>query len=169
MGKTWNFGIGIILFFAMSANASEIEDLNWLTGTWVGEFGPMEIEETWNEPKAGSVQAVVRMRSGEEMIMVEMVVIEEHDNSFRLRFQQWEPGMEPGEYGRQSMRLVESEDQKVAFEAEDEGPLKKLSYQRKSEDELEIAVLTAEDQEHVMLLNSSDSSEKESNSNEDSD
>lgn len=169
MGKIWNFGIGIILFFAMSANASEIEDLNWLTGTWVGEFGPMEIEETWNEPKAGSVQAVVRMRSGEEMIMVEMVVIEEHDNSFRLRFQQWEPGMEPGEYGRQSMRLVESEDQKVAFEAEDEGPLKKLSYQRKSEDELEIAVLTAEDQEHVMLLNSSDSSVKESNSNEDSD
>lgn len=169
MWKSWNLVIGIVLVLAMSASAKEIEDLDWLTGTWVGEFGPMEIEETWNEPKAGSVQAVVRIRSGEEMVMVEMVVIEEHDNSFRLRFQQWDPGMEPGEYGRQSMRLVESEEQKVAFEAEDEGPLKKLSYHRKSENELEIAVLTAEDQEHVMLLNNSDSSENESNSNEDSD
>ncbi len=169
MGKIWNFGIGIILFFAMSANASEIEDLDWLTGTWVGDFGPMELEETWNEPKAGSIQALVRMRSGEEMMMVEIVVIEEHEDSFRLRFQQWGPGMEPGEYGRQSMRLVDTKEQMIAFEAEDEGPLKKLSYQRKSEDELEIAVVNAEDEEHVMVLNSSDSPVKESNSNEDSD
>lgn len=167
MRMSRNLGIGIMLVFAMSVSAGEIEDLDWLTGTWVGEFGPMELEETWNEPKAGSIQALVRMRSGEEMMMVEMVVIEEHENSFRLRFQQWEPGMEPGEYGRQSMRLVEAEDQKVAFEAEDEGPLKKLSYRRKSEDELEIAVVNAEDEEHIMVLNPSDSSMKESNSNGD--
>ena len=162
-------GIGIMLVFAMSVSAGEIEDLDWLTGTWVGEFGPMELEETWNEPKAGSIQALVRMRSGEEMMMVEIVVIEEHDDSFRLRFQQWEPGMKPGEYGRQSMRLVETEeDQMVAFEAEDEGPLKKLSYRRKSENELEIAVVNAEDEEHIMVLSNSDSSVKESSSNEDS-
>ena len=169
MWKCRSLGVGFSLVLAMSVSAGEIEDLDWLTGTWVGEFGPMEIEETWNEPKAGSVQAVVRMRSGEEMMMVEMVVIEEHDDSFRLRFQQWDPGMEPRDLGRQSMRLVEAGDQKVAFEAEDEGPLKKLSYHRKSKEELEIAVLTAEDQELVMLLNKSDSSSKESNSNEDGD
>lgn len=169
MWKNRNLCIAITLVFAMSASAAEIEDLDWLTGTWVGEFGPMEIEENWNEPKAGSIQALVRMRSGEEMMMVEMVVIEEHEDSFRLRFQQWEPGMEPGDHGRQSMRLVEAEDQKIAFEAEDEGPLKKLSYHRKSENELEIAVLTAEDQEHIMLLNNTKPTVAESHSDEESD
>lgn len=152
---------GLITTLAISIGAQEIQDLDWLTGNWVGEFGPLELEETWNVPKAGSIQALVRMLNEGEMMLVEMVVIEEHDDSFRLRFQQWDPGMEPGEYGRQSMLMVEMDDQKVAFEAEDEGPLKKLSYRRKSESELEISVTNAEGEEHTMVLKNTENADEE--------
>ncbi|MCY3885599.1 MAG: DUF6265 family protein [Gammaproteobacteria bacterium] len=162
MWKSRNLLIWPIAVLAISASAQEIEDLDWMTGNWVGDLGPMELEETWNEPKAGSIQAMGRLRNGEEMMFVELVVIEEHNDSFRLRFQQWQPGMEPAEFGRQSMRLVKVEDQMIAFEAEDEGPLKELSYRRKSEFELEISVVNAEGEEHTIVLNNKETANEES-------
>ena len=136
------------LVMMSQAIAKEIEDLSWLTGTWVGQIGDMELEETWNQPKAGSIQAVSRLRNGDEMLMVEMIVIDEHEDSFRLRLQQWDPGMEPRETGRQTMELTELKDKQARFEATDEGPLKTLTYHRKSETEFEITVVSAEDETH---------------------
>lgn len=160
MCKSRLLGAVIVSVLTMAAHAQRVEDLDWLSGTWVGKFGPLELEETWNQPKSGSIQALVRMLNEGEMMMVELVVIEEHEDSLRLRFQQWGPGMEPGEYGRQSMRLVDSEDQMIAFEAEDEGPLEKLSYKRTQVDELEITVVNSEGQEHTMLLENSNAKSK---------
>lgn len=142
------------LLIAGHAIGNDIEDLSWLTGTWVGQLGDIELEETWNQPKAGSIQAVARMRSGEQMLMVEMIVIDEHEDSFRLRLQQWDPGMEPRATGRQSMKLTELKEKKASFEAEDEGPLKSVSYHRKSETEFEITVVSERDETHKIELTS---------------
>lgn len=151
------------LLIAGHAFGNDIEELSWLTGTWVGQLGDIELEETWNQPKAGSVQAVARMRSGEQMLMVEMIVIDEHEDSFRLRLQQWDPGMEPRAAGRQSMKLTELGEKKASFEAEDEGPLKSVSYHRKSETEFEITVVSDKDETHKIELTSA----SEADSNED--
>ena len=135
-----------------TVQANEIEELSWMKGTWVGDIGTMELEETWNEPKAGSIQALVRLRDGDSMIMVELIVIDEHEDSLRLRIQQWDPGMEPRETGRQSMKLVELEEKKVTFEAEDEGPLKKLTYHLKTDSEFEITVENSSGEIHTVSL-----------------
>ena len=162
-------GIVLMVLWTSNTNASDIEKLSWMTGTWIGQFGTMELEETWNSPKAGSIQALVRMLSGEQMLMVELIVIEEHEDSLRLRIQQWDPGMEPRESGRQTMQLVELEDERVSFEAEDEGPLKKLTYQRTAENDFEITVVNSEDQEHTMKLSSTTDSDDQSESDGDED
>lgn len=161
--------VGLLLMglWTSNTNASDIEKLSWMTGTWIGQFGTMELEETWNSPKAGSIQALVRMMSGEQMLMVEMIVIEEHEDSLRLRIQQWDPGMEPRESGRQTMQLVELEDEKVSFETEDEGPLKKLTYQLSADKEFEITVVNSEDQEHKMKLKSATDGDDQPDSDED--
>ena len=144
------------LVFACSTILGEenIESLHWMTGKWVGQMGPMEIEEIWNEPKAGSIQALVRLRNGAQMLMVEMIVIEEHEGSLRLRIQQWDPGMEPRETGRQSMKLVESKDREVSFQAIDEGPIRKLTYSRLSDTEFQITVVQGENPPQRLLLRS---------------
>ncbi len=138
----------LALVMMSQAFAKEIEDLSWLTGTWVGEIGDMELEETWNQPKAGSIQAVSRLRNGDQMLMVEMIVIDEHEDSFRLRLQQWDPGMEPRATGRQTMELTELKEKQASFEASDEGPLKTLTYHRKSETEFAITVVNSQDETH---------------------
>ncbi len=152
--------IGVLVATVLATGvvvATDIEELSFMTGTWVGESGPFELEEIWNEPKAGSIQALVRMRSGEEMAMVELIVIDEHEGSLRLRIQQWDPGMEPRDTGRQTMNLVDLQDETVVFEAEDDGPLKRLTYSRKSESDFAVRVETNDGQTHEMeLKNQSD-------------
>ena len=131
----------LIFFLAVSASAAEsISDLGWMAGKWIGNLGPMELEENWNEPKAGSIQDLVGLRQGENMMMVELIVIEEHEDSLRLRIQQWDPGMEPRESGRQTMKLVNPSENELRFEAVDEGPMKRLTYRRPAETEFEIIV-----------------------------
>ena len=104
--------------------------------------------------KHGSIQALVRLRNGAQMLMVEMIVIDEHEGSLRLRIQQWDPGMEPRKTGRQSMKLVESKDREVTFEAIDEGPIRKLTYSRLSDTEFQITVVQGEDPPQRLLLRS---------------
>ena len=123
-----------------------------MTGKWVGTIGMMEIEEIWNEPKAGSIQALVRLRNEDQMLMVEMIVIDEHDGSLRLRIQQWDPGMEPRDSRRQSMKLVEINEMEVSFEATDDGPISKLSYRRLSDTEFQITVVQGENPPQRLLL-----------------
>ena len=137
------FVVAALILFAsvsLTAEAISIKSLEWLTGSWAGTNEMLELEEIWNEPKAGSVQALVRLMVGGQMAMVEMVVIEEHEESLRLRIQQWGPGMEPGPTGRQSMKFVGMEEREVSFEAEDEGPIRKLTYRKISDDTLQIEV-----------------------------
>lgn len=117
-----------------------IEDLGWLTGEYSGKFGPMELEETWNEPKAGSIQALVRITDGVKTDMVEIVVIDEVDGSFELKIQQWDAGLKARTDGPQTMKQVNVGEREITFEAVDDGPLTKLTYKKSNDDELQIIV-----------------------------
>lgn len=129
------------LCFAMTAKSeATIQDLDWMTGTWRGSFGTMEIEESWNEPRAGIIQAMVRLANENQLMIIEMIVIEEVDDSLRLHIQQWDPGMIKHDPEKQRMDLVALGERSVSFEAIDEGLLKKLTYKRTSETDFEIHV-----------------------------
>ena len=117
-----------------------IENLAWMTGTWRGSIDTMEIEEIWNEPKAGSIQALVRIINEDKTLIHELIVIDQHNDTLRLFIQQWDPGMGKREPESQTMTLIALKNREVSFEANDDGPLKKLTYRRVSETDFEIDV-----------------------------
>ena len=130
----------LCLAAAPSALAASVADLAWMTGTWAGAVGPGELEENWTVPKAGSIQAVVRMTGGGTTSMVELIVVEEEataegETTLRLRLLQWDPGVKPRAGPQPAvMKLVDMGDNTVAFEAESEGAgIAKLRYTRDGE------------------------------------
>ena len=111
-------------------DAVSVSALSWMTGTWVGPVGPGELEENWTTPKAGSIQALVRMTGGGATSMVELIVIEEEEGSLTLHIQQWDPGYKPRPAGPSTMKLVDLGENTVAFEAIGEAEIAKLRYTR---------------------------------------
>lgn len=112
----------------------------------------MEIEESWNEPRAGIIQAMVRISNENKLMIIEMIVIEEIDDSLRLHIQQWDPGMIKHKPEKQRMGLAFLEERSVSFEAIDQGLLKKLTYKRTSETDFEINVEQSSGQEFTVNL-----------------
>ena len=118
------------LVFAPAAWAASISDLAWMTGTWSGAVGPGVLEENWTVPRDGSIQSLVRMTGGGQTSMVELIVIEEEDDTLVLRLQQWDPGMKPRTEGPTVMKLTELGDNTVAFGVVGEGMFNTLRYTR---------------------------------------
>ena len=118
------------LAFAPPALAASIDDLAWMTGTWSGAVGPGVLEENWTVPRDGSIQSVVRMTGGGQTSMVELIVIEEEDDTLVLRLQQWDPGMKPRTEAPTVMKLAELGDNMVAFSVVGEGMFNTLGYSR---------------------------------------
>jgi hypothetical protein len=128
-----------------------VGSLAWMTGGWSGPVGPeMVLEENWSTATAGTIASLVRMTSPEGTAMVEMVHIEEVDNSLELHIQQWDTGFKPRSPA-QKMRLAEMGEQSVAFTAASPGALKKLGYALVG-DEFQIRIRTADDQEMLIKL-----------------
>ena len=132
MAKTTISGVALACGIAMApgAAAGAVADLAWMTGTYAGAVGPSELEENWTVPKAGSIQSVVRMTGEGKTGMVELIVIEEEDDTLMLRLQQWDPGMKPRTEGPTVMKLAEMGDNTVAFDVVGEGMFEKLRYTR---------------------------------------
>ena len=122
--------LGATCAIAEQAEEPSVSDLAWMTGTWAGPAGPGELEETWTTPKAGAIQAVVRMTGGGKTSMVELIVIEEEEGSLTLRLQQWDPGYKPRTPEPAVMELVELGDNTVAFKAVTEAEIAALRYTR---------------------------------------
>ena len=111
-----------------------VSALAWMTGTWAGPAGPGELEENWTVPKAGSIQAMVRMTGGGKTSMVEVIVIEEEEGTLRLRLQQWDPGLKPRTPEPMVFALEELGENTVAFKAISEGAtISTLRYTRDGE------------------------------------
>ena len=53
----------------------------WLTGSWVTVRGSRTIEELWNEPRGGMMQAVGRTTQGERLVEFEFVRIVQRKGS----------------------------------------------------------------------------------------
>lgn len=126
---------------AADNHGPKVEDLAWMTGTWSGAMVQGgSLEETWAVPKNGSMAALVRGFSPDGTTnMIELISIEEEDDTLVLRLKQWNPGMEPRAQGFQVMKLIESKDRMVRFENTGEG-LAKLGYSRPADDRFVISI-----------------------------
>jgi hypothetical protein len=121
-----------------------IKQLAWMTGSWEGPIGPNTLEENWSRPLDGSISALVRSRGEGKTSMIELIVIEEENDSIVLRLQQWNPGFTPRTPGPQVMALDSIGENRVAFKSTGEGGLKTLAYSRPSDRVFNIDIETAE-------------------------
>lgn len=109
---------------------AKISDLSWMTGSWSGALGPMTLEENWITPTDGSLASLVRMTGDGKTTMIELIVIEEKNDSLVLHIQQWDPGFVPRTPKAQTMKLAEIGDKQVGFKATETGGMNTLAYSR---------------------------------------
>ena len=126
------------------AQAPSVADLDWLTGSWAGPVGDQVLEEVWNDPAGGTIAALVRMGSEKATTMLEMIVINEEDDTLMLRIQQFSRRYEPRFPTPQTMRLSELGANTATFTATGTGGLKGIVYVRE-DDQLTITVTLPDD------------------------
>ena len=128
-----------------------VSNLTWMTGNWAGDIGGPTLEENWTEAKAGSIASLVRITSPQGTAMVEIVNIQEMDDTLVLHIQQWDPGF-VARADAQKMALESIGHQSVSFTAASPGGLKKLGYSLTEDGQFLVQVTTAEDQEMTLPL-----------------
>jgi hypothetical protein len=129
---------------ARAASSASVEDLAWMTGTWKGPMGEQVLEETWIRPAAGTIAAMIRITDGDRTEVVELILIEEAEDSLVFRVRQWLPGYVPRSSEPQLMELTEIGERRVRFEAPEPRELRSLTYTRPTETAFNIDVETAE-------------------------
>lgn len=133
--------------------AISIGSLSWMTGHWAGPAGAgMTLEENWIEPVDGSIASVVRITGNGKTNMVELIVVDEENDSLVLRLQQWDAGFKPRTPMPQIMRLVGQTENSVSFAATGEGGLKNLKYSRPEAGQFHIDVETTEGEKFTLKL-----------------
>ena len=144
------FFVLVLLGSSLLANDS-VEDLAWMTGSWIGKMGPNTIEEIWSNPKSGSMQATVRISSETSTLVHEVVVISEDGDSLVLHLQQWSAKFEPLAPATK-MTLMERTENSITFAGDSEAMIQRLTYTRVSDVEFTISVTTRNQPEFIMSL-----------------
>jgi hypothetical protein len=89
--------------------AAGVESLAWMAGSWASGGAPVETEEHWTAPKAGSLLGMNRTTKGGKTVMFEFLRIEARpDGVFYLA----SPGGRPAT----PFKLKESQKEKAVFE-----------------------------------------------------
>lgn len=105
-----------------------IEDFSWLVGTWTGDGFGGESEETWSTPVDGTMMGMYRHYKDDKIVFYEFLLLDETG----LKLKHFNP----------DITSWEEKDDFVTFEmlsyTKDKIELKGLSFERKSDTELEI-------------------------------
>ena len=123
---------------------ASVEDLAWMSGSWVGPAFQQTLEENWIQPNSGSIACLVRLTDKESTSMIELILVEEEEQSLVLRVQQWGPGYKARMTEPHSMELVELGERRASFRAITEGAIQHLTYSRPAPDRFNIDVVNAQ-------------------------
>lgn len=137
--------MGLMTNAATADSHASISALNWMTGSWAGPAGPgRTLEENWIIPTGGSLASLVRITTEDATPMVELIVIEEENDTLVLRIQQWDPGFTPRTPGPQAMTLSDLGERSVKFVATGETGMKSLAYSSPDPDSFNIDIVGAD-------------------------
>lgn len=127
-----------------SASAQDIEDLAWLEGVWRDpENG--RFEEIWSAPAGGVTTAMFRMTNGDQLVVLEYVLVSQESDGIFYRFNHFNAGYSTweGDGPPIELRLVESGPGRAIFQRTEashaNGP-EFISYVRDAPDRMRIIV-----------------------------
>lgn len=75
--------------------ATEIENLEFLAGSWRGELGETLVEETWLPPHKGNMTGVFRMSGEAQVDLVEIMTMTETDEGVVYRLRHFDTALVP--------------------------------------------------------------------------
>ena len=136
--------IAFAVSFAHGENdlRASVDDLGWMTGSWAGPFGEQTLEANWIRPEGGTIASLVRFTGENGTGMIELIIIEEVEDSLVLRVRQWFPGFVPRAPEPQTMILAEVGERRVGFASNGSGDFRTLTYSRPAPDVFNIDVET---------------------------
>lgn len=122
-----------------------VDQLSWMTGSYQGSMGGGgTLEENWIEAKGGSIGALARSTNANGTAFVELIVVEEEEDSLVLRIQQWSPGMKPRSEQPNVMDLVAISDSSVTFKSRQaDAGIQELGYSKPEPDKFVISIKSA--------------------------
>jgi hypothetical protein len=131
---------------APPTTASGLDSLAWLVGSWQGSLGPQTVEETWSVPRAGSMEACIRLSAPEGVQMIELIVIREVPGEggatdLALHLRQFTPALEL--VTSQDMQREAFSADETCFVADDGANIKRLIYRQAAPGRLEADVVFA--------------------------
>ena len=150
--------VTLIALFVASSGLAEVTDeprvadLAWMTGSWIGPFGEQMLEENWNQPSAGTIACLVRITGDGQTNMMELILIEEVDNSLLFRVRQWLPGYVPRRPEPQIMTLAEISERRVSFDGTGDSDFLRLTYSRPTDETFQIDVEPRQGDHFQILL-----------------
>jgi len=148
------FVIALALFTTTirAADPPRVANLTWLAGTWkspAGEKTPSE--ETWVAPTGGSMMGMFRMMPGGKPSLYEFLLIEDDADGVVMRFRHYRPGMVDVDKEPLILRSTETSDKRIVLEAQGNGPLKKIVYERESANRVVVTVDTTRESKPLRL------------------
>lgn len=139
------FSLLLLVFSGAAMAGPSIKDVSWMTGAWAGPVGPgVTLEENWIEATDASIASLVRISGNGSTSMIELIVIEEENDSLVLRVKQWDPGFKPRTEEPQTMTLVSVEENRIEFKPTAPVGFKSLAYSRPAPDTFVIDLVTRE-------------------------
>lgn len=116
MFRAFVFLLAAPLAFAVPAQAAKLKDLGWLAGHWAAS-GESHVQEIWSEPRAGTMTAMFRLATGNEVRVLEYVVVSEEKDGIFYRFKHFRPdyGTWEGDKPPLTLKLIEAKEGRAVF------------------------------------------------------
>jgi len=111
-----------------------VEELSWLTGSWEGPINGNILEETWLEPRAGTIIALVRMTNELGTDFVEIIHIKELNGTLELHLKLFDNALSPTTPKAHKFELTKIDKDYISFKGISPGAHRTLSYSRPQKD-----------------------------------
>ena len=111
-----------------------VEELSWLTGNWEGPINGNILEETWLEPRAGTIIALVRMTNELGTDFVEIIHIKELNGTLELHLKLFDNALSPTTPKAHKFELTKIDKDYISFKGISPGAHRTLSYSRPQKD-----------------------------------
>ncbi len=82
------------------------DDIDWLAGTWFGQYGNDEVEEQWSTVRAGSMMGVFRWLKDDSVSFYELLVISSDNDRLVMRLKHFNSALVGQEEKDKSVEFV---------------------------------------------------------------